>query len=614
MDKFSLITIENTISDTDANVSFAIICDNPNNVAPIKRIEVDLQSLQDVVQWSGVLAAITSPLLSTLDSQIDDATGLIRFTFSSNITFKNCNNRIEFCINNLLPREGLIFPESAEIRFRLRTITSVIGTYPDDYLFNTIYVASKKPIIKSCKINPSITREATDVTLTYQTINASTCEVKDQLGQTINIQTNINKDVPFSFSFKKHLGSAGTSPAPPFYLHAREGVNEAVENTVANVIVTQSPQWFVMDNFSRSVETLVDGNVVYVLEQFQILDLVLNEYDDMMWAIMQKRKEIPDEPDAPPCIWKSSDGISWLPHSIYLNENNVVIRSDLTIPPELVHCPCIHFGQDELYFIGGSKVDINVCKNTITVIDLKNGGIRTIEAPSEMTSRCMHACLVYPDVQGNDNIWVIGGADKNGNGLNDVWRYNGNSWIAVPTGNVGFPKRCRFAATVQTDINGNKSIWIGGGAARYNGSTLNDLWVNKGPGWIKVRNSDGSADLTYSEEWMAGVSICYLQTNKNSIKDTNTLSYRYIISSDISGTEKKLTCRWILPVDTGNNYYKWNVIEGILKPEFPSIFESLRSFSTTTIGFNGCIWTVILAYISKGNISISSLYYSCPVP
>jgi hypothetical protein len=616
MDKFRLLTIDNTISDTNADVSFAITCDNPNNNTPIKYIEIDLQSLADIVEWSGVLPAIVSPVSPTAVSTIGTNNGQIRFTFiSSPIKFVDRNNRIEFSVANLYKKEGQSFPSQADIRFKLKTLTNAtIGTYPDDYVFNTIQVSAEKPVIESCKINPSITRESTDVTITYETINAGTCELKDAFGKTINLKTNIDKTKPFRFSGKIHLGSMGTSPNPPFYLHAREGAMEAVDNTVANVIKAESPDWFVMDNFSREVEIEVDGIVTYILEQYTLLDLILNESDDMMWAIMQKRTDLAAIADVQPCIWKSPDGVSWMPHTyIFQYDSDQQMPVDLTIPPDLVHCPCVHFGEDELYFVGGSKVDINVCKNTITVVNLKNGGIYPIDAPAAMKPRCMHACVVYPDSQGNDNIWVIGGADKNGNGLNDVWRFDGHNWIAVPTDNAAFPKRCRFAATVQTDVNGAQSIWIGGGAARYNGSTLNDLWVYNGTGWVNVRNADGTSYLSYSEDWLTGVAICYLRTNKNSATDPSG-TYRYILSSDISGSNKTLTSRWILGVDIGNNCYKWNPIDGIKKPEFPPIFENVRSFTTATIGFNGCVWTVIIGYISKGNLAVSNLYYSCPVP
>jgi len=618
MPQFSLIIIDNTISNTSADVSFAVTCDDPPSSALIKHIDVDLLMLADIVEWSGVKPAITTPLnANSSHSSVGPMGGLsagqIRFSFDVPISLTDYNNRIEFCINDLYKKEDQQFPPSAEIAFKLKNKFNVLiaGTYIPE----TIFVSEKKPVINSFRINPSIIRPGNDITITYETIDASTCELKDSLGKTMHFQTVTDQTKPFSFSSNFGLGSPGSSPCPPFYLHARNGAMEALENTVADVITTDTPAWFVLDNFTWEVRTEVDGNVIYVMEQYTLLDLVLNESDDKMWAIMQKKTD----PAAPPSVWKSGDGMSWRPHFItVINSNGDRVPVMLTIPPELAHCPCLHFGDEELYFVGGSKADISVCKNTISKINLHTG-FREDLLPAVMKPRCMHACVVYPDANGNDNIWVIGGADKNGNGLNDVWRFDGINWIAVPT-DITFPKRCRFAVTVQTDIDKNKSIWIGGGAARYNGSTLNDLWVYRSSsGWKKVRNSNGTADLSYGEDWLAGASICYLRTNKNSNTDPGG-TYRYIISSDISGSEsdseseRKLTSRWIKGIDTGNNYYTWTPITNVTKPEFPAIFESVRSFATATIGFNGCVWTVIFAYISKGNIAVSKLYYSCPEP
>ncbi|KAA2239608.1 hypothetical protein F0L74_25795 [Chitinophaga agrisoli] len=613
MDKYSLKAIDNTISDTNADVSFAIVCSNPDSTTQIKYLEVDLQSLANIVDWDRIRPVITSPAANCIVNPTGSPKGTIRFTFIAQTNFKACKNWIQFKIASVQKIQGQQLPPSAPILFKLKNVSDKpIGNYPDDYAFSTILVAAKKPIIRSCRINPSITRESTDITITYETLNASICELKDKSGQIVNTQTVADKTKPFRFSGKIHLGSVGTFPAPPFYLHARDGAMEAQDNTVADIKVPASPDWIVMDNFSRSVPVNDDK---YITEQSTVLDLVQNEADDMIWAIMQKKADLPSATTGLPCIWKSPDGLNWMLHtySALDSKDNVISPVELTIPLELVHCPCVHFGAEELFFVGGSKVDINLCRNTITAVNLNTGGIRHISAPDAMKPRAMHACIIYPDPQGNNNIWVIGGADKNGNGLNDVWRFDGINWTAVPTGHTDFPKRCQFAATVQTDIKGAQSIWIGGGAARYNGSTLNDLWMYKGNSWIKVRNGNGTADLNYGDDWLTAASMCYVRTAKNTNPDPSN-TYRYMLSNDITGDKKQLQCSWIVGVDTGNNYYKWIPLAGINKPELPPIFDNLRSFAMTSIGFNGCAWTVVIAYITKGHTAVSSLYYSCPIP
>lgn len=620
MDKFILNTVNNTISDDNADVRFAITCDNPDNTAKIKTIEIDVQSLAEIVDWTGVTPSITNirePHASAKVESSGTKTGTITFTFSYATSFSDCGNRIEFTLVNLKKKEGQTFPASAPIKFKLRTISAVIGTYPDDYVFNNILVSAKKPEIMTFRISPSITRNSNEVIIAFETINATTCEVKDKPGNVICTYTHIDQTKPFRVNYKVQLGSATSSIRPPFYLSARDGVMEAQENTVANVIRVDNADWNVMDDFSTWVETVEeDGTIISRLEQYKPVDLVLNEYKDTMWAVMQKRSSTALA-DPLAYIWKSRDGASWEPHLInILGDDEQYRLVHLSIPAELAHCPCVHFGNESLYFVGGSKIDISVYSNRITVVSLTNGGRSYIDAPADMKPRAMHAVVVYPDTTGNDNIWVIGGADKNGNGLNDVWRYNGDTWAAVPTTGVIFPKRCQFAATVQTDVNGEKSIWIGGGAVRYNGSTLNDLWVYKTAGWQKVRNSDGSADLQYSDEWLTAASLCYVRTNSNSVPDPATGSYRYILSSninDITGVGKKLSCNWISAVDTARNYCKWSNV-AVTTPELTAAFDTARSFAAATIGFNGCAWTIVMAYVSKGNIEVSRLYYACPMP
>jgi Galactose oxidase, central domain len=622
MSTFSLITVNNTISATDADISYKIICSDPNNTSSIKYIEVDMTSLADCIQWD-LVTADTGTL--SADCMIGPAGGLaegvVLFTLTPQTNFKACNNEMAIHIANLQKKSGQVLPDSANITFKLKSIgNTVIGKYPDDYKGNTILVANTKPIIHSFKINPSITRESTDVTLTYTCAYVSSCEIKDKSGRTVDVQTGIYKSEPSSFSKKVHLGSEGSFPSPPFYLHAKDGGMEAVDNTVAHVETATSANWKLVDNFSEQVlkkleqEGTDDEGASYTLQQNRLLDLVLNEYDDMIWAIVQKRTDLSNTVDELPCIWKSSDGLTWVPHTYNRkdDDSNVIRPAKLTIPDELVHCPCVHFGKDELYFVGGSKVDIGHCSNTITVVNLSNGGIRELKnAPKGMKPRSMHGCVIYPDAEGNNNIWVIGGADKNGNGLNDVWRFDGSNWI--PVDSPALPKRCQFAATVQTDVYGAKSIWIGGGAMRYNGSTLNDIWVYRGSSWVQVKNGNGTAFLSYSDEWLAAASLCYVRTNKNTV--VNALnSYRYILSNDITDDEKKLKCSWIIGKDIDNHQYSWNPIENIQRPELPAVFAAVRSMALTTVGFNGCMWTVAIAYVNEDNTVVSNLYYSCPEP
>ncbi|MBW8683017.1 Kelch repeat-containing protein [Chitinophaga rhizophila] len=624
METYHLITKENTISSTNANVSFSITCSDYNSETLLKFIEVDLTSLADIVDWQGVTPQIittrTPAPLCRIGPSRGLQTGQILFTFLDDETyFKDYNNEITFVIPNLYKLEGQSFPPTAPITFKLKTPgNTVIGNPETDYTYNAIQVANKKPVINSCRINPSIVQDSTYIAISYETTDAVICELVDGTGQSFDTQTNIDPSKSFRYTRQFKPAKPGTFPCPPFHLYARDGARESVASTVREVTVCEDAKWTKLDNFSRRVPVInEDGTVIYQLEQYTVLDLILNERDDMMWAIMQKGDDFSTLADTPPCLWKSSDGITWMPHTnSFQNKTRDILSTDVTIPAELVHCPCVHFGTEELYFIGGSKADISVCVNTVSVLNLR---LNTIDSsryrfPPAMKPRSLHACVIYPDAAGNDNIWVIGGADKNGNGLNDVWRFDGTTWIAVPTGDASFPKRCRFAATVQTDVHGKKSIWIGGGATRYNGSTLNDLWLYDGTKWVKAQDETGNADLNYSEEWLAAASLCYIRTRLNSVPDPVSDTYRYILSSDLRGNSKQLVCSWIVGVDLQDHDYRWSLVTDTDRPQFPAVFANVRNFTAATIGFNGCAWTVILAYISKGNVVVSNLYYSCPMP
>jgi N-acetylneuraminic acid mutarotase len=100
-------------------------------------------------------------------------------------------------------------------------------------------------------------------------------------------------------------------------------------------------------------------------------------------------------------------------------------------------------------------------------------------------------------VSGTDasgNLWLFGGQDQNGNGLNDLWKYTpatgewtwmgGSNAVNQPGvyGTKGVPAAgnvpgARYEAASWTDSSGN--LWLFGGEgddATSNGGRLNDLW------------------------------------------------------------------------------------------------------------------------------------------
>ncbi|GEM_PF-5472779 len=639
MEKFILSTINNTVSDDNTDISYLITYNQEGGTdeyskSSIKYIIVNLQDLRDYVDFSMVRAIILSDRNAKCDIRDLQSRGIILFTLMPAVSFNSANKGIAFTISNLVKKPNITLPASAAISFQLQSLGGKeIGNYPQDYQFNKVLIDEKKPLIRSFKINPSITRSSTNVIVTYKCENVTQCVVEDQSGNIIFPPEIIDQHKPFSFEKEVHLGSKGSFPQPPFYLHATNGDKKALDNTVASIVTPVNAEWEVCDDFSEKILEQIENEgtdkekLSYRNEQSSLLDLVLNEYQDRLWAIMQRLTPDPKWPDAQqPCLWSSPDGLHWEPYTYSTrkkNNNNgaddTILSVNLMIPEELVHCPCVHFGNNELFFVCGSKIDVAICTNTITIVNLKNGTIRNLYAPAQMKPRSLHSCLIFPDTNGNDNIWVIGGVDKHGNALNDVWCFNGTSWKQEHSGGSSFPKRCQFAATVQIDLNGEKSIWIGGGYTRFHGNVLTDIWIFKGAKWEQVKNSDGKSFLSYSDKWISAYSLCYLRTNKNypvskNLPVNKDTSRRYVLSNSITGIEKQLDCKWILYEDIADNRYRWDTIEGIKKPELPDKFSLASNFVLTAVGFNGCVWLVAIAYISKSKTSISTLYYSCPQP
>lgn len=79
-----------------------------------------------------------------------------------------------------------------------------------------------------------------------------------------------------------------------------------------------------------------------------------------------------------------------------------------------------------------------------------------------------HACVVF-----QQQVWVLGGMDANGNALNEVWSCDApGKWTRhAPT---AWSPRCMHAATVFQN-----KIWIYGGVTAPFGDPLEDLWTSR---------------------------------------------------------------------------------------------------------------------------------------
>ena len=82
------------------------------------------------------------------------------------------------------------------------------------------------------------------------------------------------------------------------------------------------------------------------------------------------------------------------------------------------------------------------------------------------------------------NAYVFGGFDfRNGaNYYNDLWEFNGTKWIQLIANGISGSPTPRFGAVAWTDNSGNAYIFSG----YNNGYFYNDLWRFNGTSWIQV--------------------------------------------------------------------------------------------------------------------------------
>ena len=85
------------------------------------------------------------------------------------------------------------------------------------------------------------------------------------------------------------------------------------------------------------------------------------------------------------------------------------------------------------------------------------------------------------------NTYLFGG-DNYVNYYNELWKFNGTSWIPVNNtdGGLGTPNG-RSGAVAWTDNAGNTYVFGGGNSSSY----FNDLWRFNGTRWFPVTNTDG---------------------------------------------------------------------------------------------------------------------------
>ncbi len=469
-----------------------------------------------------------------------------------------------------------------------------------------VYIAKDASIIEYFHINPSFMRNKGKAKLSWKCRNISEYSIHYENGEEV---TKNYPPIKNGVSEGRNLiiNISNTSKTEThIYLKAFKGGQVVKEINKRKIITTQSDKW----NTTALTEEGKEN-------ESNILQLISNEYDHKIWAL---GRQIEGEKPISIRLWSSNTGGTgdWEP----AGEGETAIK----INEQDLHRPSVFFASSKneparLYFIGGSLLDITMenasselCSYDID-ISKKIGNRRQTHQPILGDPIMGHSCVVFPDADGGDNIWVIGGLDEFGNGLNEVKRWDGKQWHqeTIPE---GFPERCQFSATVLKNASvpqdkDKMEIWIGGGYNAFEGDPVRDIWkyskTEEGWSWKQVFNDRDKLPLTICEdtEWLTAGALTSLQ---------GKIFLTYVAKSE---RDRKNPSRWIDYI--GKKEIKKDIIRecysfGSQEYSGPGGWADTpigrgSFFYLQTLGFNGCVWLIAQQDNKQGNINISDLYY-----
>lgn len=173
-------------------------------------------------------------------------------------------------------------------------------------------------------------------------------------------------------------------------------------------------------------------------------------------------------------------------------------RPEAGIPDGMAASPGVAF-DDKLWLIGGSCYDPNVagaqvwCYDKVTDTSDERTWKQLDDFPTE---RMGHACVVFPlpDANGNlkNRLCVLGGYN-NGKYYNDVWWYDGGTWVQLPQSSPCWTPRLMHAAvsfqppTPDGEDPLPPELYVFGGTDNSSPSGLQDLWLTKdGTTWKQL--------------------------------------------------------------------------------------------------------------------------------
>ena len=505
-----------------------------------------------------------------------------------------------FHINHLFIKAGTVIEEPLVIRFEL--LPAQYKTWPAiSYKTCETIIQDKQPQIEYFDIYPSIVRRNGKLKLSALCSQTEKVEIWGEQGQILYSSSHfdiVNESCHFTLTQERAPVIAQNEIT--YYLKASLNNMYASENSAKTIKIMSNGNWQPMVLLEKNIPDGYTGLKSYGSAIVKTVALIQNSYKNSIWAIAQNISNPKSYQ-----LWYSKDGLDWHPYESK--------GQRIEIPEQYIYSPAVFF-KDALHFVGGSMIDPSFSSKDIYKIDLETGSGTLVRNSTNMEMRSQHACVVFPDARGKDNIWIIGGTAKNGAGLNSVWRYDGASWKQEPTPE-NFPARALFGATVQLDQQGKGlAIWIAGGMSMPDENCLNDIWRYGDDGngqmtWSTVDNTQQNPIHFVPEENNYATAVTYLETLSN--EPYISLVYNHQHENSSSNRYDVMQIR----LEKGN--------EGDDAPsysldELPRGGEGLadrpdneRPFVLQSIGFNGCIW-LLSVYESPDNAQATNLYFSCP--
>ena len=452
-------------------------------------------------------------------------------------------DEVDFILSNIQAKvEG-----EAQLKIEL-TINEV--SYENSF---PIYLLQQAPKIKKFRATPTILVKGADTDLEWYLENSLVYEIRDKAYKKIELPDQTKHTLRLSINEENFA---------PFHLIARH--QKALTTKTVEIRVFSESRW----------------QSGWQPDEGQISGLIASSAGEEIFAIVRGKTN---------SVWRSPDGLS----------NWQMIDDD--VPIDMVTSPGVHF-NNQLVLVGGSKIDPNQVSHEVHRFDLKARKWSKLPMPGESDEiweqRMGHACIVFPDQDGTQKVWVMGGANKYSNALNDIWVWDGsdkNVWIKKEKKNVEksrpWPVRCMFGACPV----GNE-IWIGGGFEQPQGKGLDDIWIGDGQTWQRLKRQTGDLKIIDSGFLCAatlvslGKDVYFLGAKKDN-------HYKALFANMREQRHRGKEYDWYDP-PTPIDPLDWT----LKRPDF--MLEA--------VGFNGCIWLISQAYRGKKRVENSGLYYWIP--